>query len=125
MPCNADDVDAVAVPLAVGQVVPKMGVVHADRLATGKDFDVLPDRLLIPEAGPAMVRGLVEELLPRAAYRGLEEGEGGRRVVEGDGLARRQLPREGSLTKPIAGVLGKLMLVAADVVGRGGCASPP
>eukprot|EP00619_Florenciella_sp_RCC1007_P011265 CAMPEP_0205908434 /NCGR_PEP_ID=MMETSP1325-20131115/3214_1 /ASSEMBLY_ACC=CAM_ASM_000708 /TAXON_ID=236786 /ORGANISM="Florenciella sp., Strain RCC1007" /LENGTH=104 /DNA_ID=CAMNT_0053274635 /DNA_START=252 /DNA_END=564 /DNA_ORIENTATION=- len=55
---HRDQVDAVAVALAVGQVVTKVGAVQAHRLAVGEHPHVIPDRLLVAERRPSMRLGL-------------------------------------------------------------------
>ena len=123
---DRDEVDAVAVARAVGQVVPEMRAVGADALAVGQHAHVLPVDLRVAERGPAVHPGLLHERVPVAIPRAEEERLARVAVVERDLSRRRRLLRQkGGLPLPVAAVLGVVAVVVADAVGRIRVAVPP
>ena len=84
---DADKIDAVAISLAVGQVVAKMSARTADGLAVGEAAQVVPEALFITEARPSVRLALVKELLHRAASGCNKKWLAGLTIVESDLLA--------------------------------------
>eukprot|EP00636_Phaeomonas_parva_P006647 CAMPEP_0118853576 /NCGR_PEP_ID=MMETSP1163-20130328/2108_1 /TAXON_ID=124430 /ORGANISM="Phaeomonas parva, Strain CCMP2877" /LENGTH=243 /DNA_ID=CAMNT_0006786147 /DNA_START=61 /DNA_END=792 /DNA_ORIENTATION=- len=123
-PCHGHQVDAVAVAVAVGDVVPQVRAVHADGLAVRQAAHVLPDHLLVPEAGPAVRAALLLELLEGAADGRAEERLTRDAVVIRGRLLAVDLLEELGL-EPVARVLGVVAVEAADVVRRLEGAAPP
>ena len=55
-PSNRYEIDAISVPLSVGEVVTEMRSINADRFTTVfENSDVIPHDLVISEAWPAAV----------------------------------------------------------------------
>ena len=115
---DAHEVDAVAVPVLVGQVVAQMRAIHRNGLAVGQHADVVPVHLVISKRRPAVHPRFLDELFKRATFRSGEELVARVRVVEGD-LARRLafFLEEGRLL-PVARELGVVPVVAADLIRR-------
>jgi len=59
---DGDEVDAVAVAAAVGQVVPQVGAVDAHALAVGKAANKVPIHLRVAERRPAVLLRLAHKL---------------------------------------------------------------
>mmetsp|Transcript_2357 Transcript_2357/g.6239 ORF Transcript_2357/g.6239 Transcript_2357/m.6239 type:complete len:200 (-) Transcript_2357:345-944(-) len=81
---DGDEVDAVAVARAVGQIVAQVRAVDADALAIWQHAHVVPVDLGVAERGPAVGLRLANEGSPVAALRPVEEGLACVAVEKGD-----------------------------------------
>mmetsp|Transcript_20478 Transcript_20478/g.48552 ORF Transcript_20478/g.48552 Transcript_20478/m.48552 type:complete len:211 (+) Transcript_20478:129-761(+) len=122
---NRDQIDAVTVAGAVGQVVPQVCAVNAHTLAIGQHTHIVPVDLRVTEARPAVRLALLDEDLPRALLARGEERLARHRVVEGRvACALLLVSQEGRRALPVAAVLGVVPVVRADAVGQVILASP-
>jgi hypothetical protein len=116
-PRDGAQVDAVAVPGAVREVVPEVRAVDADRFAVREHADVLPRDFGVAERRPPVRRGLGEEGLRGAPDRRAEQRLERHGVEKGHRrLGRRagKLGREARVCKG-AGPLGIVAVEAADL----------
>eukprot|EP00631_Chrysoreinhardia_giraudii_P002521 CAMPEP_0197416436 /NCGR_PEP_ID=MMETSP1170-20131217/2744_1 /TAXON_ID=54406 /ORGANISM="Sarcinochrysis sp, Strain CCMP770" /LENGTH=271 /DNA_ID=CAMNT_0042943331 /DNA_START=113 /DNA_END=925 /DNA_ORIENTATION=+ len=120
---DGDEVDAVAVALAVGEVVAEVGAGGADGLAVGKNADVVPVDLVVAEGGPAVRLGLLDKVFPAAVLGGGEEELAGVGVVKLDFGAAVLVLEEGRRL-PVAGELGVVAVEVADAIGGSDVAVP-
>jgi hypothetical protein len=83
-PSDANKVDAVAVALAVGKIVPEMRSIDRHGLTIAEAAHVFPDSLFIAKARPAVVLAFTNKGLPGTAARSMKERFARIRVVKGN-----------------------------------------
>mmetsp|Transcript_29762 Transcript_29762/g.69832 ORF Transcript_29762/g.69832 Transcript_29762/m.69832 type:complete len:242 (+) Transcript_29762:111-836(+) len=117
--CDADQIDAVPIDAALGEVVAKMSQTPRFHPPVVVNDDILRYDLLGTERRPAVVDALLLEFGKGPAAGRDEEGQAADGVVE-DVLDRGVQPVEqlhlGGLQ--VAAILGKAVVVTADVIGR-------
>ena len=113
---DAHEVDAVAVPVLVGQVVAEVRAIHRNGLAVGQHAHVIPVHFVVAERRPAVDPRLLHKLLEASPFGRNKQLVARVRVVEAN-FARRLafFFQEGRLL-PVAGKFRVVPVEVADAV---------